>query len=113
LKYFFGFLDWAGSDLSGSVNSGDGATKKKKKRKRKEGGQTCGGFEAVLLAIADRRTAGRWSTFLRLLCVFSSAMFSISIFFCISSSPRFYLLLLLSSSICNGGYCCWRSDDGA
>jgi hypothetical protein len=34
-------------------NSGDGATKKKKK----EEGRTCCGFEAVLLAVADRRTA--------------------------------------------------------
>jgi hypothetical protein len=39
-------------------NSGDGAAKKKKKKKKKkEQGWTCGGFEAVLLAVADRRTA--------------------------------------------------------
>jgi hypothetical protein len=34
-------------------NSGDCAARKKKK----EGGRTCGGFEAVLLAVADQRTA--------------------------------------------------------
>jgi hypothetical protein len=28
------FLDWAGSDLSGPVNSGDGVAKKKKKKKK-------------------------------------------------------------------------------
>ena len=36
--------------------SGDGATKKKKEKKKKEG-QTCGGFEAVLLAVANWRMA--------------------------------------------------------
>jgi len=41
---------WAGPDLFGLVKSGDGAAKKK------EEGRTCGGFEEVLLAVADRRT---------------------------------------------------------
>jgi hypothetical protein len=36
-------------------NGGDGAAKKKKKKKKEEG-RTCGGFEAVLLEVADRRT---------------------------------------------------------
>jgi hypothetical protein len=60
-------------------NSGDSAARKKKKM---EEGRTCGGFEAVLLAVADRRTAwtvvGFSSSYLRF---FSFALFSsISVF---------------------------------
>jgi hypothetical protein len=60
---------WVGSDLSTPMNSGelihsplltqnsgDSAAKKKKKKKKEEG-RTCGGFEAVLLAVADWRMA--------------------------------------------------------
>jgi len=57
---------------------------------------------------------GRWSAFLLLLCVFLFC--SVLLCFCFfsgSSSPRFCLLLLLSSSISNGGCCRWRSDGGS
>ena len=71
-------------------NNGDSAARKKKKRKKKkkEGGRTCGGFEAVLLEVADRITAwtvvGFSSSSLRF---FSSALFSsVSVFFSVSSS---------------------------
>jgi hypothetical protein len=72
-------------------NSGDSAARKKKKKK--EEGRTCGGFEAVLLAVADRRTArtvvGLSSSSLRF---FSSALFS--------SVTVFSVFLLLPASVC-------------
>jgi hypothetical protein len=73
------------------VNSGDGAAKKKKK----EEGRTCGGFEVVLLAVADRRTArmvvGLSSSSLRF---FSPALFSsVSVF-------SMFLLLFLTVQVC-------------
>jgi hypothetical protein len=71
-------------------NSEDGATKKKK-----EEGRTCCGFEVVLLAVADRRTA--WTVIglsSSSLCFFSSALFSsVSVF-------SVFLLLFLTVQVC-------------
>jgi hypothetical protein len=71
-------------------NSEVGATKKKK-----EEGRTCCGFEVVLLAVADRRTA--WTVIglsSSSLCFFSSALFSsVSVF-------SVFLLLFLTVQVC-------------
>jgi hypothetical protein len=59
--------------------------KKWRRRKKKEEGRTCGGFEAMMLAVADRRMAwpvvGPSSSFLHifLLCFSSLFLFSSSI----------------------------------
>jgi hypothetical protein len=69
------------------VNSGDNAA-----RKKKEEGRTCGGFEAVLLAVADRRTARMVVGLSSSLRFFSSTLFS--------SVTVFSVFLLLPASFC-------------